>query len=364
MVLLALGTGLLQLALALAIVGLAFDGEGLAAQELAIAVAGKQPVHELDRELSLFVLVDVVGGEDGQLRHLDAHERRGRGPAGEIVAMVDGREQQLGAVLVQIRRLGLRFLIRSVGLRGFFLLVVRVLLGGADALDDQEAKAVVRQPFKHGTNADEIRRTQAEVTDGLAWIVTAAGDEAAEEVAVGDREWELRDQVAQVGAVKRELMAEDALQHLDLRPRQPGDPLRQFLSFALKERLRGQRAVGEGIGKCGCRVVDRTATAFRMGDELAVGRQVAHDIEVAAQAVTVAGLGGRPQQDSPGTDRVQCRNPRTVQTQARGQLPDAPLLRRQRLVAGSIGREQADRIRRSVSVVHRLPPAGNVRVPP
>ncbi len=267
------------------------------------------------------MLVDVVGGKDGQLRHLDAHERRGSGRAGEIVAMVDGREQQLGAILVQLRRLGLSFLIRSVGLGGFFFLVVRVLLGRADALDDQEAKAVVRQPFKHGTNADEIRRTQAEVTDGLAWIVTAAGDEAAEEVAVGDREWELRDQVAQVGAVKRELMAEDALQHLDLRPRQPGDPLRQFLSFALKERLRCQRAVGEGIGKCGCRVVDRTATAFRMGDELAVGRQVAHDIEVAAQPVTVAGIGGRPQQDSPGTNGVQCRKPCAAQAQGAASSP-------------------------------------------
>ena len=146
------------------------------------------------------MLVDVVGGKDGQLRHLDAHERRGRGLAGKIVAMVDGREQQLGAVLVQLRRLGLSFLIRSVGLGGFFLLVVRVLLGRADALDDEEAKAVVRQPLKHGTNADEVGRTKAEVADGLAWIVATAGDEPAKEVAVGDREWELRDQVAQVGA--------------------------------------------------------------------------------------------------------------------------------------------------------------------
>src|SRR5262249_33598732 len=59
-VFLALRPRLAQFALVLAVVALALDGERLAAQESAVAVAGQEPVDELPRELRLFVLVDVV----------------------------------------------------------------------------------------------------------------------------------------------------------------------------------------------------------------------------------------------------------------------------------------------------------------
>ena len=69
---------------------------------------------------------------------------------------------------------------RAVG--GFLLLFRRVFLRRADALDDQEAEAVVGQPFQQRADADEERRAQAQVADGLARVVAAAGDEPAEEV--------------------------------------------------------------------------------------------------------------------------------------------------------------------------------------
>ena len=98
---------------------------------------------------------------------------------------------------------------------------------------------------------------------------------------VGDRERELRDQVAQVGA--RRARADGGGSHFrrSICDRvSPATGCGSCSALPSRNVSGAERAAGERIQKCGRRLIDGVATAFRMGDDLAVGRQVAHDVEV------------------------------------------------------------------------------------
>ena len=140
-----------------------------------------------------------------------------------------------------------------------------------------------------------------------------------------DGERELRDEVAQVRLVERALVAKDGFQQIELRPGQAGEPVRQLLRVGLEKRLRVELAAGEALQQPRHRGVDGVAAPFGAGDDLAVGRQVAHDVQVGPQALAVARVGGRPQEDRPGHDRVQGRELGGPGPGA-GQLFDALLL--------------------------------------
>src|SRR5689334_19195906 len=75
-------------------------------------------------------------------------------------------------------------------------------------LNDQEAIALVGEPFQQRADADEEWSTKAQIPDGLARIVTPTGNEPAEEVEEGDGKGKLHDQLAQVHLVKIPLMSQ------------------------------------------------------------------------------------------------------------------------------------------------------------
>ena len=123
----------------------------------------------------------------------------------------------------------------------------RVFLRRADALNDQEAKTIVGQSFQQRAHADEERRAEAQIADGLARIVAAAGDEAAKEVDGRYGKGELRDQFAQVRLVERPLVSKNRFQEIDLRARQTGKALRQLFRIGAEERFRVELASGKAL---------------------------------------------------------------------------------------------------------------------
>ena len=123
-------------------------------------------------------------GTSGTLMHTSGVGMAASPSADEIVGRVDGRVQQVRRLLVEPQRRGLAgwFGLSAGGPSASSVSSGRVVLRGVDALDDQEAEAVVGQPFQQRADADEEGRAEAQVADGLARVVAAAGDEPAEEV--------------------------------------------------------------------------------------------------------------------------------------------------------------------------------------
>ena len=112
-------------------------------------------------------------------------------------------------------------------------------------------------------------------------------------------------------------------QQIDLRPRQAGEALRQLFRIGAEKRLRVELAAGEALQECRHGGIDGGAASFGVGDDLAVGRQVAHDVQVGPQALAVALVRGRPQEDRPGHDRLHGRELGAVQPQPPRQMFDA-----------------------------------------
>src|SRR5205823_7815805 len=116
-----------------------------------------------------------------------------------------------------------------------------------------------------------------------------AGDEAAEEVDRRDGEGELGDEVAQVRVVEGELVAEDGLQQVELRPGHAGQLLIRPRVAGVGKRLRVELAPGDLVEQLRYRLVDGGTAALGGGGDLPVGRQVAHDVQVGPQVLAVAG---------------------------------------------------------------------------
>ena len=129
---------------------------------------------------------------------------------------------------------------------------------------------------------------------------------------------------------------------LDLRPGQALEPLRQQFRLGGEERLRVDVAAGETFQQHRHRGIDGAAAPLGVGDDLPVGRQVAHHVEVGLQLLAVVPVGGRPQEDGPGHDRLDGRELGAAQAQVFGQVFEALKLGSGQPVGGRTGREQGD----------------------
>src|SRR5262249_16797000 len=138
-------------------------------------------------------------------------------------------------------------IVRGVGL--FVLLLRRVFLGRAHALNDQEAEAIVGQSFEQRSDAHEERRAKPQIADGLARLIAAAGDESAKEVDGSNRKRKLSNQFGQVRLIQFPLVSKDRFQKFDLRSAQTGEPLRQLFRIGVEKHLSIELTAREPLQK-------------------------------------------------------------------------------------------------------------------